>query len=413
MSNRGFRTSRVLFWIGIGLIIGILLDRATFSLVGPPGAATKDASDLALVNQAWSIIDQFYVGRAAVQSKQMAYGAINGMVQALGDTGHTTFLSPEMDKRVADFTSDRLDGIGAEAMVRDKQIVILSTMDNSPAQKAGLRPGEILVKVNDQPVSAPDIAQVMANVAGPAGTSVKLTVQDPVLGQTREITLTRAHLNLTDVAWQQVPGTDAAHLRIASFGAGVSLDVTQAVAEIESRGLKKVILDLRDNPGGLLDEGVGVSSQFLIQGTVVIEKDQYGRETPQSVQPGGIGTDIQLVVLVDGGTASTAEIVAAALQDNGRAKLVGEQTFGAGTVLSHFPLSDGSGLLLATGEWLTPNHQSIWHRGISPDVRASLAAGAIPLLPEEEAGMSAPDVQASGDSQLLQALEMLQTGVGH
>ena len=220
-------------------------------------------------------------------------------------------------------------------------------MDGSPAQKAGLRPSDIILKVDGESVAGLPLDQVVSRILGPAGTSVVLTIMDPDTGRTRDVTIVRAHIKIQNVTWQRLPGTTVAHVRIAAFSQGVTEDLRGALE------------------------------------------------------------DIPLVVLINGGTASAAEIVAGALQDAQRATLVGETTFGTGTVLNEFRLSDGSALLLATEEWLTPGGRVIWHQGISPDKMVSLSSGVAPLLPEAEREMTAAQLQASEDAQLLQALELL------
>jgi carboxyl-terminal processing protease len=255
------------------------------------------------------------------------------------------------------------------------------------------------------------IDQVVSRILGPAGTSVTLTILTPETGQTREVTLVRAQIAVQNVFWQQLPGTQIAHVRIVAFSKGVTDDLRQTLDEIQQQGLAGIILDLRSNPGGLLSEAVGTASQFLKSGNVLLERDAQGEITPVAVQKGGLAPDLPLVVLIDPGTASAAEIVSGALQDAGRAELVGETTFGTGTVLNQFSLSDGSALLLATEEWLTPEGQLIWHQGIAPDIQVSLPQGTSPLLPQAEAGMTLEQVQNSGDAQLLRALELLNQSV--
>jgi carboxyl-terminal processing protease len=168
-----------------------------------------------------------------------------------------------------------------------------------------------------------------------------------------------------------------------------------------------LILDLRNNPGGLLEEAVETISQFLAEGDAVLEKDAAGKITPSPVKPGGVALDLPLVVLVNGGTASAPEIVAGALQDYRRGQIVGEKTFGTGTVLQRFSLSDGSALMLAINEWLTPGKKTIWHQGISPDVTVGLPPDASPLFPTREMIMTPTEIKGSEDSQLLQAWEMI------
>jgi carboxyl-terminal processing protease len=194
---------------------------------------------------------------------------------------------------------------------------------------------------------------------------------------------------------------------VAVFSKGVSQDLKQALTEIRKQGLTGIILDLRNDPGGLLNEAVGVASQFLSNGNVALEQDAQGRTNPIAVQPGGLATTLPVVVLINQGTASGAEIVAGALQVAHRATLVGEQTFGTGTVLNEFKLSDGSVLLLATEEWLTPNGHLIWRQGIVPDVVITLPLNTSLLLPELERNMSSGQLRSSGDQQLLRALVLL------
>jgi carboxyl-terminal processing protease len=191
----------------------------------------------------------------------------------------------------------------------------------------------------------------------------------------------------------------------------VSKELEQALKDIRQQGMTGVILDLRNDPGGLLDEAIGVTSQFLGSGNVLLEKNAKGEIKSVPVKPGGVATDMPLVVLINGGTASAAEITAGALQDAHRAKLVGETTFGTGTVLNEFNLSDGSALLLATEEWLTPAGRVIWHRGISPDVQVGLAPTASPLAPEAEKGMTPAQWRDAHDDQLQRGLELLTSSI--
>jgi carboxyl-terminal processing protease len=207
-----------------------------------------------------------------------------------------------------------------------------------------------------------------------------------------------------------IPGTKIAHLRLAAFSQGVTKDLQNSLKQINDQGAQGIILDLRNNPGGLLDEAVGVTSQFVGSGDALRVKNAQGQEQAIPVKPGGLAVNIPLVVLVNQGTGSAAEIVAGAIQDAHRAQLVGETTFGTGTVLNQFQLSDGSQLLLATEEWLTPSGRVIWHKGITPDQAVTLSTDAQPLSPKAEQSMSATDLQKSNDTQLLKALQMLTGG---
>ncbi len=398
-----------------GLILGALLMLAlnwsqpgfsAFLFTGGP--SSRFAPDLALLGQVGRIIEDVYVDRAAVQPEKLTYGAIGGMVEALGDTGHSAFLSPEMVKQEEEFTKGSYKGIGAEVKVKDGHVVIVAPFDGSPAQKAGLRPGEIILRVDGQDVAGLPLIQVVRRIAGEAGTRVTLTILNPASEATRDVLLTRTTIAIHHVTWQQLPGTKLAHLRLAGFSEGVTDDLDRALRAIRGKGLAGIILDLRDNPGGLLNEAVGAASQFLAGGTVLQEKDAKGEITSVPVRSGGLATEIPLVVLVNGGTASAAEILSGALQDAGRAELVGEKTFGTGTVLQRFPLPDGSALLLAVEEWLTPKGRVIWHQGIAPDRVVALPEGVQPLIPLLEDGLTAEGLSGSWDRQLLTALKMLE-----
>jgi carboxyl-terminal processing protease len=393
---------------GIGMAGGLTLDRQMPGGSPPPSAIpTAAVPDFQLMAEAWNTIQQDYVDRAAVQPTPLTYGAISGMVDALGDTGHSRFLSPEVVQQEQNFTQGQFEGIGAEVQIKNGHVVIVAPMDGSPAQKAGLQPGDIILKVNGKDITGLPLDQVVGLIAGPSGTSVTLTILNPSTGQTQDVTLVRARITLHNVTWHPLPGTSVAHVRIAAFSQGVTDDLKRVIADLKQQGITGVILDLRNDPGGLLDEAVGVASQFLKGGNVLLEKNAKGEITPVPVETDGKAPDIPMVVLINNGTASAAEIVAGALQDAGRATLIGETTFGTGTVLQEFRLSDGSALLLATEEWLTPDGRTIWHKGISPNVVVSLPQGVTPLIPEAEQGMTSTQLRDSKDQQLLQALDVL------
>jgi carboxyl-terminal processing protease len=398
-------TTIIVLALCMDFVGGAWTERKTLFLGG--GAPPEANQNIGLIDEAWNIIQKDYVDQASVKPTQMTYGAISGMVDSLGDTGHSTFLSPEMVKEEQNFTQGQFEGVGLEIQMKGGKTVIVAPIDGSPAQKAGLHPGDIILKVNGVDVSGLSVGQVANQVLGPAGTQVTLTIQDPKTGETRDVMLQRARINLQNVTWHILPGTTIAHLRLAGFSQGATQELQQALQEIQAQGGTGLILDLRNNPGGLLSEAVGVASQFLTGGNVLLEKNAKGEVKPIPVESGGVAPTIPMVVLINGGTASAAEIVSGALQDAHRAELVGETTFGTGTVLNEFPLSDGSALLLATEEWLTPNMGSIWHHGISPDVQVSLPANITPLVPEAEQGITATQLTASGDNQLLRALELL------
>jgi carboxyl-terminal processing protease len=403
-----WQLSVILISVGVGLVGGILLDHPGLVAFAPsPIGATETAPNWRLLAEAWHIIQRRYVARSAVQPRHLTYGAINGMVEALGDTGHSSFLTPEMVDLMRSMTEGQFEGIGAEVQTKDKHVVIVAPLDNSPAQRAGLRPGDIILQVNQESVTRLSLEQVVQRIRGPRGTTVTLTLFDPNTEQTRDVTVVRARVAVHNVTWQRLPGTIVVHVRIAGFSQGVTNDLQKALTALEQQGLTHIVLDLRNNPGGLLNEAVATASQFLSSGTVLLVRDAHGTTTPVPVQKHGVAPGLPLVVLINQGTASAAEIVAGALQDAHRAVLVGETTFGTGTVLKPFPLSDGSALMLAIEEWLTPNGRVIWHQGIAPDVVVALTPPATPLLPDTERTITAAQLQASDDRQLLHAVDLV------
>jgi carboxyl-terminal processing protease len=404
-----------------GLLVSILLIGLTgllgrgYYLPSLPGcvkdAFAEDLPDFALMREAWDTMRRVYVDRSAVNPHALTYGAIGGMVDALGDTGHSTFLSPEMIEAQKEFAQGRFEGIGAEVQMKGKNLIIVTPLDGSPAQRAGLRAGDVILKVDGQSILGVPLVQAVKRIMGHAGTKVALTVLSPSTGATRDVTIVRASVTVHNVTWHGLPGTAVALVRIARFSDGVTRDLRKILEGITRQGWQGVILDLRNDPGGILDEAVGVASQFLKNGNVLLEKDARGGVKPVRVKTGGLLPSLPMAVLVNLGSASAAEIVAGALQDTRRATLVGETTFGTGTVLEQFGLSDGSALLLAVQEWLTPDGHTIWHKGITPDVTTPLPPEATLLLPETVRGLTREKLMKSGDSQLLRALGVVDKAI--
>ena len=386
---------------GAGIGGGIFIDRTNSNVIS---VSPDQKADFQLINQAWGLIHQNYVDQSAVKAQDLTYGAIAGMVDSLGDTGHSTFLTPTEVQQENDSIQGQLQGIGLQVQAKDGNVVVVAPIDDSPAQKAGINPGDIIVQVDGTPVTS--VTDAVTRIRGPAGTSVTLTILESS-GTSRTITLVRAVINLVSVTWNMLPGTSIVHLRIASFSSNATGELDTALAAVKAQGATGIILDLRNNPGGLLDQAVGATSRFINKGNVILEKDINGKITSVPVVTGVPVTTLPMVVLVNEGTASASEIVVGALGDAGRAKSVGETTFGTGTVLTQFPLSDGSALVLAIQEWLTPSGKTIWHTGLTPDTVVSLAADVTPLFPEAEKGMTQAQIQSSGDQQLLDAMGML------
>ena len=392
-----------------GLGLGVLFDRWVLMAFVPSDAV----ADFRLIAQAWNIIEHYYVARGAVSQEALTYGAISGMMDALGDTGHSVFLTPSMVKELKVTETGQLKGVGVEVQMNtNRQVVIQTALDNSPAQRAGLRSGEIIMSVDGRDVMGLPLNAVASQISGPVGTSVQLGIFNPKNRSFRDVSIVRADIKISDVSWQRLPGTDVAAVRIAAFDDHMADDLRTALREIQQQEIKGIVLDLRNNPGGVLDQAVEVASQFLPGGNVLLVRDAQGKITPMPVQPGGMATNIPMAVLINKASASAAEIVAGALRDAHRAQLIGDTTFGTGTVLSEFQLPGGSAMLLAVDEWLTPDGESFWHKGISPGIVVAQAPDAR-LLPTDIATMTAEEFRATDDKQLLRALDWVNEQIKH
>jgi carboxyl-terminal processing protease len=264
--------------------------------------------------------------------------------------------------------------------------------------------------VNGVSTVGKDIAGVSALIQGKAGTSVKLSILRPSTNQTLVISVMRAEIKVPNVLMHYIAEDHIADIQMVQFATGVADQLKDELRQAEKMGAKKLILDLRENPGGYLNEAIDTASEFIPKGNVLLEQDSSGKRTPYPVTGSTVDTTIPMVVLVNGDSASAAEIVTGALQDNKRAVVIGEKTFGTGTVLEEFPLSDGSAILLGTQEWLTPNGQFIRDQGIHPNIQVVLGKNATPLTPNDENAdkMSERQILQSGDTQLVAAIRYLE-----
>lgn len=365
-----------------------------------------------LFQQAWSIVDQHYVDRKAVDYKQMSYKAIQSMLDVLHDKGHTRFLTPQDVQAENQQLSGTFTGVGIylHQDPKTKQLIITSPIPGSPAEKAGLKHGDIITAINNVSTAGKDIPGVSTLIQGKAGTSVTITVQRPSTGQTLKIPVVRAQITVPNVLMHYIAEDHIADIQMVQFASGVANQLRDAIQQAKKLGAHKIILDLRENPGGYLSEAVDTASEFMKTGNVLLEQDSSGNRTPYAVTGSTIDTSDPIAVLINGDTASAAEIVSGALQDNKRAILIGEKTFGTGTVLEEYSLSDGSAILLGTHEWLTPNGSFIRDNGIHPNIEVKLPANANIMTPtDENAGkMNEQQILASGDNQLVSAIHYLE-----
>jgi carboxyl-terminal processing protease len=397
--------------LAVGLFVGgAAADRAGWFGLSAVSSVTPEpsgsAAELALIEQAWQDLHEHYVDAQHLDDQALAYGAITGLTQAVGDEGHTTFLTAAEAKAVDQSLSGTFVGIGVRVSGDTNAVVVGSVIPGTPAEEAGLRRGDKIVAVDGTSTAGETIDQVVARVRGPEGETVTLTIERAGTPNF-EVTITRRKFDLPLSSWTMVPGRTIAMIRLEQFATGATKAVQDAITSATAAGATAIILDLRGNPGGYVNEAIGVTSQFVGDGIVYQSIDASGKEQDVSVEPGGLATDIPLVVLADGGTASSAEIVTGAIQDAKRGQVVGEKTFGTGTVLGRFDLADGSSLRIGVERWLTRGGRPIWHEGLVPDVTVPLATTAVPLGPDEIRDLTPTELAASSDAQLLKALDLL------
>jgi carboxyl-terminal processing protease len=372
-----------------------------------PATPNATIQGSALYDEALAIVKEHWVGRSSLTDEQLLYGSIRGMVDSLGDTGHSVFLTPEEYAAWQASLSANVAGIGVMASAGNGTIKVERVLPGTPAEKAGVRAGDQITRIDGVDVSSMTYQEAMSKIRGEPGTSVTITVIHAGSTTPVDITIVRANIEIPLIVWGMVPGTHIADILLTEFAQGAADKLHQAIVAAKSAGATSIILDLRGNPGGYANEAQMVASEFLTSGVVYIQQDARGVNSEIRVDTSRSHTDMPLAVLVDRGSASSAEIVAGALQDHGRAKIVGVNTFGTGTVLQLFPLSDGSVIILGTAWWLTPNGHRIFGVGITPDEIVRMPAGAMPVYPTDLPSMSTSALSESGDAQLLAAVNDL------
>ncbi len=416
-AGRGSRTAAIGAVVLLALVVtftaGIGVGRLVAPLGTPDGTTPNPGSslrptDFALIREAWDTLHQQFVGRDTLDDRALIYGAIEGLTEAVGDTGHTDFMTPEERKERNDSLSGSYVGIGVRIEPDDAGLPkIIGVFEGGPAEAAGLVSGDVIVEVDGRSTEGVSIDEVAGWVRGEAGTTVEVTIRPDSGAAEKTVSMVRADVPIHPVSWTMVPGSKTALIHLDQFSNGAADDMVEALKAARADGATRLILDMRGNPGGYVNEAVGVASQFLSSGLVYIERNAADERTEHQVSPDGVAIDIPLVVVVDANTASSAEIVAGALQDAERARIVGETTFGTGTVLGEFDLSDGSALRVGTVEWLTPTGRRIWHEGIAPDEPVALPDGVQALGPDDIAKLTAAAIDSIDDTQLAKALEVV------
>lgn len=343
--------------------------------------------------QTWNLVEENFVEQP-IDREAMMRGAIRGMLESLGDE-HTSYLDPEMFERAnAQLEGEEYEGIGAWVDTTGDFLTIISPMPGSPAEKAGLKPNDKIIAIDGDDMSGIDGELVRQRVIGPKGSTVRLTILREGV-EPFDVDIERASIIVPTVDSKMLDG-QIAYVQLFTFGADTSKDLRNTLEELLSQNPKGLILDLRNNGGGYLDTAIEVVSEFIGDGVVMYEEYGDGRKVTYEALKGGLATEIPLVILINEGSASASEIVAGAVQDTGRGLLVGNSSFGKGSVQNYTPLENNQGAVRITiARWLTPNGRQIHGLGLEPDYLVEYTAD---------------DMNAGIDPQLDKAIELLKNG---
>ncbi|MEK7617122.1 MAG: S41 family peptidase [Patescibacteria group bacterium] len=361
--------------------------------------------DFKLFWDSWELLTREYLDKEAVDPQKMFYGAISGMVAAIGDP-YTFFLTPEVQKSSKEELNGAFEGVGIQlGFNKDKRLVVVAPLSGTPAEKAGIKAQDLIVKIDDKDTSGISLPEAVKLIRGGKGTKVNLTILREDGVEPKDYTLTRDTIIVksVEVTYKTTPGgKDVAILKLSRFGERTKDEWREAVSDVVSRSPKGLVLDIRNNPGGFLEGAVFIASEFLDSGDVVLQENASGQRTSFKVNRKGELIKIPTVVLINKGSASASEIVAGALQDRKRAKLVGDKSFGKGTIQEAQDLEGGTGIHITVAKWLTPNEHWVNDTsGLEPDIEVLEEN-----VGEEKDETRLPDGQAK-DIQLEKALELL------
>ena len=411
----------------IQLLVVILL---LMHYSNPAAAIDQNPHDnLKILNEAFIIIEDNYL--EPVDSQKLVQGALNGMLQSLDP--HSAYLTADMYKELEAETEGSFGGIGLELAVLNDVLTVISPIEGAPAYKAGIRAGDQIIKIDDKSIKGLFIAELVSKLRGPEGTKVKITIMRKGFTKPRDFIVTRAIINIQSVSYSSLEH-NIGYIRISHFQAKTTEELKQAYSDLlkRSKPLTGLIVDLRNNPGGLLEQALSVSEFFLKEGSTIVSIK--GRDASDEVtftaEADGEKPTCPIVLLINGGSASAAEIVTGALQDNGRAVVLGIRTFGKGSVQGVIPFEDGSAMMLTVARYYTPKGRSIQAEGITPDIKVEFAEPAekaetqLParekdleghIKGDEENGATQGSIQAKGaldamkDNQLKSAIELLKS----
>jgi len=359
--------------------------------------------DFSLFWQAWQTLEKNFVDPQKFDTQKMIYGAISGMVNSLGDP-YTTFFSPQDSKKFLEDVSGSFEGVGMEIGSKKGQLQVIAPLDGTPAQRAGLRAGDKILKIDGTSTADLSVEEAVNFIRGPRGSEVTLTIIRNSWDASKDFKITRDVIQVPSLSWKLMPvtgktgaGTEQiAYIKIDQFSETAASDFSKAALEIINSPAKKIVLDLRNNPGGYLEVSQNIAGWFLAEGQTVTVED-FGGKQPQNyykAQGSAKFVNYPIVVLMNEGTASAAEILAGALRDNRQIKLIGEKSFGKGSVQELKDLTGGSTLKVTIAHWLTPKGNLIADKGLDPDVTVK---------------MTEDDYSNNRDPQLDKALEMIKS----
>lgn len=328
-------------------------------------------ADFDLFWDSLELLKEKHVDSKEVKDEDFLYGAIQGAVGALNDP-YTSFFNPEDAKKFTEDISGSFGGIGAEIGVRDGQLLIIAPLKNNPAEEAGLKAGDKILKINDEITADLSVDGAVKIIRGEPGTEVKLLIFRDGWKEAKEFSVKRKIIVVPTLDWEMKP-EGIAYFQLYNFNANASSLFYRASLSVLLKGTKGIVLDLRNNPGGFLDVAVDITGWFVKRGDIVVRERLYsGDEKILRASGSGALKNLPVVVLINNGSASAAEILAGALRDNRKAKLIGEKTFGKGTVQEIDNLKNGSSLKISIAEWLTPNGDHINKKGIAPDIEVKI-----------------------------------------
>jgi len=402
---------RVLRWAMFGLLVvllSVMSGVVGFAIGGggeDGGGTTSPAqgeADFGILDEIYDIVREDFVAQDSVDPELLLQGAVDGALSTLGDP-HTIYIDPETYSLGIDIVTGQFEGIGArvEQDPVSGEVVIVAPFRDSPADKAGIRTGDVILTVDGESTAGWSVGQAVRRIRGPKGSEVTLGVRHDN-GETEDITITRAVIAIPTVFTHEVedadgnPANDIAYVELQQITEETVGNLSEVIGDIEEKGYRGLILDLRRNPGGGLSATIEVADLFLDSGIILIQVDKEGNEAVERADGGDWGEEIPLVLLVGRGSASGAEVLAAALRDNGRAVLIGTTTFGKGSVNHLRELSDGGALYITIARWLTPNGEQIEAIGLAPDIE---------VVPTEE------DIELRRDVQLFAAIDYLRESI--